>query len=122
MSEQTKIKKVPAYPIALTLMKGEGQTPHKANIVKMTEVGFLMKTDSVHFKVGDDYKLQFILPTMDKTVATTGKVVKTYDSMEVRPEKQKIHTVEIHFIELATKDLESIRSYLVQSGQFKAPV
>lgn len=115
------VHKVAPYPIAIELTKVEGQPPMKGSIVKMTEVGFLMKVDTIHFyKVGENIHLTFKLPVVNSTVRCDGKVIKTYDAMEaVGESKEKLYTVEIHFKNMIEKEKASVISYLVKSGQKK---
>lgn len=117
----SSVHKIAPYPILVELTKVEGQPPLKGSIVKMTEVGFLMKVDTIHFyKVGENLHLQFKLPVVNATVRCDGKVIKTYDAMEAVGElKGKLYTVEIHFKNIIEKEKAAVVSYLVKSGQKK---
>ena len=93
-----------AYPFNIGLVGKDNPAPRKAQVMKMTNVGFIMQTDaSFLYKVHDNYDLQFTLPGSSRLIAVSGKVVKTYDAMEARIniEKIKVYLVEMHFINLA---------------------
>lgn len=110
----SSISKIAPYPIAVEIFKEEGKPPLKANIVKMTEIGFLMKIETIHFyKVGEVFTLQFKLPVVNSIVRCEGKVMKTYDAVD------KLYTVEIHFKNIMDREKTAIVSYLSKSGQKK---
>lgn len=106
------ISKIPPYPIPVEIFKIEGKPPLKGNIVKMTQIGFLMRVETLHFyKVGETFHLQFQLPVVSTVVRCEGQVVKTYDAVE------KLYTVEIHFKNILGREKMAIKSYLEKSGQ-----
>jgi hypothetical protein len=115
------VRHVAPYPISIRVIKAEGQPPIEGAIVKLTEVGFLMKVKGPQlFHVGDQYRLGFDLPATHAAVQTTGKVIKTYDGYETAGGHQvKVLTVEIHFKSLSDSHRAEIEKYLVQSGQKK---
>ncbi len=119
--QKAHVQKVAPYPIAVSITKVEGQPPMKGSIVKMTEIGFLMKVDTINFyKVGENFHISFQLPVNHANVRCDGKVIKTYDSMEIVKEtKEKLYTVEIDFKNMIEKEKNAIISYLVKSGQKK---
>jgi hypothetical protein len=117
-----KVKHVAPYPIAIRIMKAEGQPPLLGNIVKITEFGFLMKVDgSQLYKVGDECKVSFELPAIHQVITTDTKVMKTYDGYEISGTKSKvkINTIEMHFKTLSGEHRKHLENYLVQSGQKK---
>ena len=122
----TIVQRVAPYPIPVDIVKVEGQPPQKQNIVKMTEIGFLMKVDAKYFyKVGENIHLTFTLPVVQATVRCDGKIVKTYDAIEsiidLQPKKQvtKMYTVEVHFTKILEQERRAISNYLLKSGQKK---
>ncbi len=116
-----KVKHIAPYPIALRIMKAEGQPPLNGAIVKMTEFGFLMRVDgSQLYTVGDICKVSFELPAIHQVVTTDVKVIKTYDGFEVLTQtKVKVNTIEMHFVQMSADHRTHIENYLVQSGQKK---
>lgn len=125
-SATSGISKIPPYPIPIEISHIEEKPPLKGNIVKMTEIGFLMKVETIHFyKVGEILKIQFKLPVVNTVVRCEGKVVKTYDAIDsivdnvVSRTVEKLYTVEIHFRNIMEKEKASIISYLFKSGQKK---
>lgn len=121
-AQEIEVKKVSPYPFEVQLTKAEGVPPSKGMIVKMTDFGFLMRVESIHCKVGENYQLSFMLPVLDTSVRAQGKVVKTYDGIEQMNKKdasKKHYIVELHFIELPSTAKTSINNYLVKSGQKK---
>lgn len=120
-SVEVNVKHVAPYPIAIRITKAEGQPPVAGAIVKMTEVGFLMKVDgSQLYKVGEVLHLYFELPAIHAPIQTDGKVIKTYDGYETTGRNQvKICTIEVHFKSLSDSQRANVENYLVQSGQKK---
>ncbi len=121
-NSSNSVKKVSPYPIAVELWKVEGQPKWAGSIVKMTEIGFLMKVETLKFyKVGEDFHLEFKLPVVSAVIRCLGKVIKTYDALEAVSAKQttKLYTVEIHFKNMIEQEKHSVMQYLVRSGQKK---
>ncbi len=118
-SDDQKVRQVAPYPIAVQLLHAEGQPPLLAAIVKLTEIGFLMKFEGSHlFKVGDAFHFDFELPAIHAKISNIGKVIKTYDGFENRGGgKTKVVTVEMHFKALSADQRIHLENYLVQSGQ-----
>ena len=115
-----EIKKVAPYPIAIDLFKEDAPTPFKGQIVKMTEIGFLMKVEQNVFKVGGTYDILFELPVVKSEIHGQARVIKTYDSLDGnKASMTKMYTVEMHFKGLDDEQKRAIGSYLVKSGQKK---
>jgi hypothetical protein len=118
----TSVQKIAPYPIEVNLWKVDGTPPWKGSIVKMTEVGFLMRVTTLKFyKVSEDLQLEFTLPVVGSHIRCHGKVVKTYDAVEAAGPKDlsKFYTVEVHFKAMIEKEKQAIIKYLVKSGQKK---
>ena len=131
------VSKIPPYPIAVEIFMLESEPsekgnppkkekPMKGSIVKMTDIGFLMKVETIRFyKVGETFIVQFRLPVVNADVRCQGKVVKTYDAVEsivaqgTSQKVEKLYTVEIHFKNIIAKEKTAIHSYLIKSGQKK---
>lgn len=113
------IKKVKAYPIESDLFKEGVAAPRRANIVKLTTFGFLIKIEgSVGlFKVNENYSVSFSLPVSNYAIKSTVKVVKTYDAVDNPLTKSKIYTVELHFINLESEGRAQIKDFLKKIGQ-----
>lgn len=109
--DQSAVKKVAPYPIPLDVVKVEGQPPLKESIVKLTDIGFLMRVEANHFyKVGEDYSFRFQLPVLGTEIRAGGKVIKTYAN-------PREHLVEIHFVALGDRERSAIHNFLVKIGQ-----
>lgn len=119
-AENVQVRKISPYPIEVAVIK-EGP-PAQGQIMKLTDVGFLMKVPSTQFyKVGENCQVQFELPVVHETVKAQCKVVKTYDSIEKAGGVQaKVRTIEMHFKTLAEGDRLHILNYLAKSGQKKS--
>jgi hypothetical protein len=116
------VKRVAPYPIDINITKVEGQPPLHGHILKLTDVGFLMKVSTAHFyKVGENYPIYFELPVVGTGIHSTAKVIKTYDAIEATSKTQstKMYTVEMHFKSLSYQDKTHINNFLVKSGQKK---
>jgi|GEM_PF-2641883 len=111
MSDQNTVKKVAPFPIAIDVAKAEGQTPLKESIVKLTEIGFIMRVDAHHFyKIGDDHVVRFQLPVVNTSIQTHGKVIKIYSNT-------REHLVEVHFRSLGDREHSAIHNFLQKISQ-----
>ncbi len=102
-----------------------------ANIVKLTEVGFLVELCDIFVRVNDQYDVSFELPVMGKYVIAQTKIVKTYDRLEkpVAPpvtangelatgkNSQTVRIAEFHFKRLPAEQLSRIKKFLVAINQ-----
>ena len=79
-----------------------------------------MKSDSEHFyKVADKYISTFHIPVLDYLVAASCRVVKTKDQLEknMNGELEKVHIIEMHFVDLSSGHRVSINDFLAKIGQ-----
>lgn len=117
---QTVVKKITPYPIQSILIKSSDPTPRNVAIVKLVEHGFLIQAD-IHylFQVGDLYEVKFEIPVIHIKVQNSCKVIKTYDAIEsvVKGQKNKLHTAELHFINLPSDLKIRINEFLSKIGQ-----
>jgi hypothetical protein len=119
------VKKVKPYPISCGIMKAEGQPAIAAEIVKLTEVGFLMRIPAEHLlRVGDNLLCQFELPGEDLVVAEKIKVIKVYHGLEsLLPGQsppamaEKASTIELHFRTLDPMRRGAIQRFIKKIGQ-----
>lgn len=112
------VKKTRPYPIEAQLAKGEGGVATKGQIAKLVQAGFLLKTATDFYKVGDIYVVKFIIPAMHHEVNAKVRVIKTYDGMERKNDKlEKTYTVEFHFVDLPYEDKSKITSFVKAIGQ-----
>lgn len=121
-NDSVAVKKIAPYPIPADIIKVEGQPPFKAQIVKLTDFGFLAKVEMTHFyQVGENYQMQFSMPLTHETIRSSVKVIKTYDAIEsiVGTEKIKMYTVEMHFLNISDMHKRIIQQFLVKIGQTK---
>lgn len=120
-SSGAAVKKVAPYPIETQITRQAGQAPIKAQILKLTEIGFMAQIDASQYcKVGDTYEVSFVLPALGETIQGAAKVIKIYASVAVKGSQAvKFKTVEMHFRNLAAPYRSHIDNYLVQSGQKK---
>ena len=116
--------KVAPYPIAVSIVRVEGAPHLTGQILKLTEVGFLMKVDESQFyKVAENIQqLSFELPVLGFRIRAPGKVVKTYDAVESMTKEgiKKMKTIEVHFMNLSDENRRNIHSFLVKIGQTKS--
>lgn len=120
--QASSIIKVAPYPFLIELFAKEGVPPFKAQVVKMTDFGLLMKADSSHFyKVSESYSAVLHLPGLQNPTKVTAQVIKTYDAMTTTggPQVNKHYVVELHFKHLTDTERSAINTYLVRSGQKK---
>jgi hypothetical protein len=116
-----EVQKVAPYPIDVSVMKTEGEPLVLGQIVKLTEIGFLMKVDASQFyRVGESRVVQFSLPVIGTLVSASVVVVKTYGDL-AGPGASKVtsRTIEMHFRNLSAAHKAQIETYLVKSGQKK---
>lgn len=104
------------FPILSTVYHAGGP-PHKASIVKMVDVGFLMRSETKYlYRVKDTYDFEFSVTTAlgeKKDIRCQGVIVKTYDSFEmIKGTKEKYLLVEVHFKTLSDTGRAAIMSFL----------
>jgi len=76
LADEVRIKKVKAYPFAVTLKHPAGAV--QGQIVKLAQTGFLAETASTAFKTGEKVECSFELPVLHKWVNEICVVVKLY--------------------------------------------
>jgi len=125
------VKKVQPYPIHCELFKAEGQPGIACDIVKLTEIGFLIKIAPQHrFRVFDKLICQFMIPVDSIFMEEKVKVIKTYHGLDTAsspsqpvkgliaaPNTEKVTTMELHFYELKPFHKETIQNFLTKIGQ-----
>jgi hypothetical protein len=119
-SAPAQVVKVKPYPFDIEVIKGEGIPPVKGKVLKLTDVGFLMRTVvEHHFKVHDNHQVRFELPVVHHSFNEKVKVIKTYDSAEAKGPKEivKLFTIEMHFLELSKRKREEILKFIKAIGQ-----
>lgn len=125
------VKKVKPYPIVCQLFKAEGQPPIECEIVKLTDIGFLVRIAPQHrFKVFDKLTCKFVIPVDSISMEEKVKVIKTYHGLDgqnasgqpvkgviAAPTVEKVSTIELHFFELKPFHKETIQNFLAKIGQ-----
>lgn len=116
-------QKVAPYPILVGIVRTDGTPPSSGHILKLTDIGFLMRVEESQFyKVGENlHQISFEIPVLGSRVRTAGKVIKTYDGLEQMTKEgmKKMKTVEVHFLSLSDENRRNIHSFLVKIGQTK---
>lgn len=115
-----KVVKLQPYPISALVVKTEGAPPLRGQIMKLTEVGVLLRMGKEHFfKVGGNHAIEFDVPTTHITVHAPTKVVKTYDNFADASAQahEKVYIVEMHFRSLDEEALKTIRYFVKKIGQ-----
>ena len=119
MTNVRVVKKQP-YPFSALIVKTPGAPPLRGQILKVTDIGFLIEVGSEHFfKVGDNHSVEFDVPSTHVTVEAPIKVIKTYDMMTVQEAGAigKVYTVEMHFRSLEDDEKNAIHHFLKKIGQ-----
>ena len=109
-------KKVKPYPIECVLT-GKAQ-PIKANIVKLSERGFLVNVGREFFRTLEVLTVDFLLPVSKDAISSEVKVVKTYDQYK-EPNGASSRLIEMHFTHLPDTQSKSIYNFLVAIRQIK---
>lgn len=121
------VKLVKAYPIPCAVFRAEGQPLIPCEILKLTEIGFLIRIGSEHLlRVSDKLHCQFHLPVEDTLVQSHVKVIKTYLGLGSSAKAhaspghisgEKVSTVELHFVGLPVRLNEEIQKFIRTIGQ-----
>ena len=114
--------KVKPYPIKAKLIKAEAS--FAAEILKLTEHGYLMKSQSGHlYRVGQIYTVQFEVPGTHADVKCDAKVIKTYQDLGqyISKSAEKALMVEMHFIQLPPPASKAIKDFLRHIRQTHKP-
>ena len=100
--ETIVIKKVKAYPIATTLKSASAAYP--AQIVKLTQQGFLVEANVSGLKPGEKFDCSFEIPLTHYTISQQVVAVKVYSQTGK-------HLIEMHFTKLGANDQKSIAAF-----------
>jgi hypothetical protein len=115
----TVVQKVNSYPIEILITRHNNPAPVKGSIVKLTEIGFLLRVAADHFySVGENQSVDFQIPVYHYKIQCPTLVMKTYDSMAYSA-SEKLKIVEMHFVNLPQEHSKAIRKFLVNIGQVK---
>lgn len=106
----TRVKKINAYPIdaALALAKG----PATGKILKLTQIGFLIELASPFLQVGDKIEASFELPVTHKYIKENCLVIKIYNQHLGTLDHKVQHIAEIHFKPLTAESRTAITAFL----------
>ena len=145
MPNEVRIKKVKAYPIPAQIVSDLG--PAKAEILKLTYVGFMAEIGESKIQAGDKLEVTFEFPVVHLRMKELGVVVKLYNQFaplpkmnseaagkpEAKPatspaETSKVdrhgvemggvmHLAEIHFKPLSAKGKQNISQFLKMLSQ-----
>jgi hypothetical protein len=124
-SAKTKevVKKVRPFPFPAQIILKEGTPPVAVDIMKLSELGFLMQTrGSQIFKVGSEMFVDFEIPVLHLPVKSKVKVIKTYDIMATNLGEAKLekrYTVEMHFKMIPLECKDYITRFLKKIGAKK---
>ena len=124
VSTEGKVVKIAPYPIDCNLTKPEIVPPVviAAKVIRLEEFGFVMKTLTTYFKMGDLFQTQFEIPVLKIPITEVARVVKTSESIEAYigdTNKAKVLTVEMHFKAIENEHRKAIRNFLFKIGQKK---
>lgn len=117
-----KVVKVKPYPFPAEIFKQEGAPPSKVKILRLTEIGFLLRAEKDQFfKVGQNLSIRFFLPVLHRTITTSVKVIKTYDILDqqISGALEKRYTVEMHFRGLETEHKQWILDFIAHTEDKK---
>lgn len=92
------------YPIATSLLTPASPTPIKGEILKLTNLGFLVQVVTPqNWQTGDRAQVQFQLPGVARDYDEPVKVIKAYLkwAQSEGAEKVKVQIFEMHFLSLA---------------------
>lgn len=109
-------KKVKPYPIDCVIT-GKAQ-PLKAQIVKLSERGFMATVGREIFHTLEVYNVDFLLPVSKDPVSSEVKVITIYDNYKL-PNGESSRLVEMHFTHLPDTQSKSIYNFLVAIRQIK---
>ena len=117
---QPAVKKIQPYPIELLI--GANPPKKRADIKKLTQVGFICDLKQIVVKVAEEYPIEFTIPATWETIKATAKVIKTYDQFvgkaEGAPGSVAARLAEFHFVDLKEPFQEYIKKFLVNIKQF----
>lgn len=115
-----KVLKVQPYPFSILVSKVEGVPPLRGQVLKLTEVGLIMRVPGDQFfKVGENLpKVEFDIPTTDVTLVEPVKVMKTWDNLaDSGVGLEKVNTVELHFRTITHEKKSAIFEFIKKIGQ-----
>jgi len=78
--QNSKVKKVKAFPIPAKMTVGASPESVSGQILKLNARGFLIEANVPAWKTGDKFTVQFQLPVLNNVLTETCVVVKMYTS------------------------------------------
>jgi hypothetical protein len=128
-------KKIPPYPINSEVSKLSDSSVFVAQIVKLTEEGFLLKRiDKSSFKPNESLAVSFELPVLKSKIRTRATVIKLYQYVETVSQNHQLIgakatavqkpvaglMVECHFSDIDLNHKDAIHKFLVMIKQVPA--
>lgn len=116
-----KVKKVSPYPFAGEILRADATPPVKGQIVKIVEIGFLIRVTQPIFLVGENVTARFELPAVRTFFNEPMKCVKTYDAHETYegPNKNSVksYLVEFQFLQIGAEKKAAVAQFCRAIGQ-----
>lgn len=120
-SAPAKVKKISPYPFDGEILRADGTPPVKGSIVKIVEIGFLIRVTQPIFLVGENCTARFELPAVRVFFNELMKCVKTYDAHETYegPNKNSVksYLVEFQFLQIGPEKKAAISQFCRTIGQ-----
>ena len=113
---QTKVVKVKPYPIPCQLKKENPHTAISCEVLRVEQIGFILKSSSRYYKPGDEYVCEFELPVVHHKIIEKIKIIKTLQTVGANADERDV-TVEVHFADPFNKSEEQIRQFIAKIGQ-----
>lgn len=114
-------KKLSPYPFAGEILRADGSPPLKGQVVKLVEIGLLIRVTQPIFQVGENVTARFELPAVRTFFNEPMKCVKTYDAHETYegPNKNsvKAYLVEFQFLQLGPEKKAALSQFCRAVGQ-----
>ena len=120
---QTRIKKVSAFPFEVEFKTAAAATGSKAHVVKLSGQGFMMEMDGNLLRLGERLDFSFTLPVLNHVIASSGMVVKIYSQFAgalTVAETGHLNLIEIHFKGLSVEHKDFIYDFLKKLQTVKA--
>ncbi len=118
-SGAVRVKKVRPYPIPATISGGE--KPLSGNLIKLTQMGFLIEVGANFMKVGEKYQVAFDIPMANWNVHEGVVVVKSYNqfggAVGAAAGGSLVRVLEMHFRSLSSASKEHIVDFLTKIKQ-----
>ncbi len=110
MTDAVRVVKKRPYPIEAQIQDSSAGQSWVSQILKLTDVGFIMRAQEKFYKTSEEFDVRFELPALHVNIQSRVVVVKTFFHFNLKKEKELY--VEMHFKNLPKEAVAKINQFV----------